>query len=333
MIERRLGKRGSHSSPNQTWNHEKETPTFSCMKSFPIFLMALLILGCKDDRTDRIRSAPLLTSTFVDQSGNQISIKGRADRIISLSPSITETLFAIGAGDQVVARSEACDYPEDALFLPSVSMETELNSEAMSGLDPQVILLPDGLLDQEAISQLQASGLPILTVKTESLADVYESIRVLGKLSGHPEQAKILADSLQQTEQLIVSRTQNLIQYGTVILVESDPLTVTGGSGLFQELIEKAGGKNRFEGAPFVLYTTTEEELYTMKPEYIFIPSREQQVYQLLVEKYPALYETPAAALNQVFVMDPDLIYRPGPRIIEGLSQMARTLHSDLTDL
>lgn len=311
----------------------KETHTFDSMKSFPFLLLILLVLGCSNDRKDRIRSAPLLTSTFADQAGNTVSIKGHAERIISLSPSITETLFAIGAGNQIVARSEACDFPEDVFFLPSVSLETDLSKEALSGLNPQVILLPDGILDQEGISQLRDAGLPILTIRTESLSEIYESIRLLGKLSGKNEPANQLADSLQQKEELIVTRTENLIKYGTVILVESAPLTVTGGAGLFQEMIDKAGGKNRYAEAPSVLYSTTEEELYTMKPEYIFVPSREQQVYQLLIEQYPALYETPAATLNQVFIMDPDLIYRPGPRIIEGLSQLAKTLHSDLTDL
>lgn len=303
------------------------------MKYFWIAIIGSILFSCSSDRTNRIRTAPLLTRSFVDHLGNQISLKGKVERIVSLSPAITETLYAIGAGDQVIGRSEACDFPEDVIFLPGLSLKTDLTSGGLLELAPQLLLIPDGILHPDQFKYLKNHNLPFLVIRTESLSDVYESIRFLGDVTDNRAVAAYLADSLQARENRIVAHTRDLIKYGTAVLVDNDPLVVAGGQGLFQELISKAGGQNRFQETSTTLYETNEAEFHAMKPEYLFIPSKESQVYQMLIGQYPSIYDTPAAALNQVFVLDPDLIYRPGPRIIEGLRLMAQSLHSDLTDL
>lgn len=301
------------------------------MKPYIFLLSVLLLLSCEDaNRSKTIRSAPLITSSYQDDSGHLLTLRAAPKRIISLAPGITETLYAIGASSQMIARSTACNYPEEVFFLPAIDPQTDFVPDSMQSWEADVIFVPDGFYSKEILDQYAAQGLPIFSLKTESLQDVYRSIRMIGEITGRATEATQLADSLEQQEQLLVSRTENLIKYGTVMLIDSDPLTVAAGEGLFQEMIDKAGGKNRYAEAPGVLYQTTEEECQTMKPEYFLIPSRESQVYQLLIERYPMLYETPAAALNQVFVLDPDLIYRPGPRIIEGLQQMAQALHSEI---
>lgn len=304
------------------------------MKPYFLFLLVLLIASCSDStRSKTIRSAPLITSSYQDDSGHLLKLTARPERIISLAPGITETLFAIGASQQMIARSTACNFPEEVFFLPSIDPQTDFVPDSMLSWEADIIFVPDGFYPKETLDQYVAQGLPIFSIKTESLQDVYRSIRIMGEITQHPEVAGALADSLENQEKLLVSRTENLIQYGTVMLIDSDPLIVAGGIGLFQELITKAGGKNRYEAGESVLYATTEEECNSMKPEYLLIPSRESQVYQLLIERYPMLYETPAAALNQVFVLNPDLIYRPGPRIVEGLRQMAQALHSEISNV
>lgn len=304
------------------------------MKPYFFFLLVLLIVSCTDsNRSKTIRSAPLITSSYQDDSGHLLKLTSRPQRIISLAPGITETLYAIGASQQMIARSTACNFPEEAFFLPAIDPQTDFVPDSMMSWEADVIFVPDGFYPKETLDQYATMGLPIFSIKTESLQDVYRSIRMIGEITQQSERANALADSLENQEKALVARTENLIRYGTVMLIDSDPLIVAGGQGLFQEMIDKAGGKNRYEAGASVLYSTTEEECQSMKPEYLLIPSRETQVYQLLIERYPMLYETPAAALNQVFVLNPDLIYRPGPRIIEGLRQMAQALHSEIANV
>ncbi len=304
------------------------------MKPFFLIVLVLLIISCADSNRKRsIQSAPLITSTYRDDADHLLALQAPPERIISMAPALTEVLFAIGAGPNMVARSEACNYPDDALFLPAIDLETEFIPDSLAKWNPDLVLVPDGYYSGELLDQYAKAGLPLFVIRSESLEEVFRSIRLIGEVTGHQENADALADSLIHRAAELRARTENLIHYGSTLLIDSDPLRVAGGQGLFQELIELAGGKNRFEEAPAILYTTTEEELYSMRPEYLFIPSREPQIYQLLINRYPALYDTPAAANNQVFILDPDIIYRPGPRIVEGAREIAQALHSELADM
>lgn len=293
-----------------------------------------LVLSCEDaDRKRVIRSAPLLSSHFQDDAGHTLSYTKSPERILSLAPSLTEIIYAIGAGPQLVARTSACNYPEEVMFVPALDLENGITIDSLKSWNADLILFPEGFYSAVEVNKFAAQGLPVFVVKSESLADVYRSIRLIGAVLGRSEAAGFLADSLQEMEQKISARTENLVHYGTILLLDGNPLTVAGGSGLFQELIHKAGGKNAFEEIQSPIGSVTEEEIFAKKPEYLLLPSREPQVYQLLIERYPSIYSTPAGALSQVFVINPDWVYRPGPRIIEGLRQMAQALHSEMVEV
>ncbi len=296
-----------------------------------LFFCAVLLSACNgNQRQAIIRSAPLISTQHQDDAGRTLRFFTSPKRVVSLAPNLTEMVFAVGAGNLLVARSSACDYPGEALFLPAFDLEAGLPADSLLAMKADVILLPKGYFPAADIDMLVEAGLPLFELAGDSLRDVYRGLRMLGHMLGKTEQASQLADSLEKTEQSIVARTQNMVAYGTVMVLEREPLTVAGGTGLLQELIVKAGGKNRYADSSSPLVSTTEAELFDKKPEYLLIPNAAPQMYQLLIEQYPSLYDTQAAAKNQVFVLQPELVFRAGPRVLEGLRQMASALHSEM---
>jgi len=115
------------------------------MKPYLLIIFVFILLSCEDsNRTRTIRSAPLITSSYQDDSGHLLKLTARPERIISLAPGITETLFAIGASEQMIARSTACNFPEEAFFLPDIDPQTDFVPDSLISWEADVIFVPDG---------------------------------------------------------------------------------------------------------------------------------------------------------------------------------------------
>ncbi|MDX2285649.1 MAG: helical backbone metal receptor [Bacteroidia bacterium] len=302
-------------------------------KSGFLLLMAAALLwaGCRDGRRKLVEAAPLISTTYRDDAGRQFSLADPPDSVISLAPNITEMIFAIGAEDRLAARSQACDYPPAAAMLNEIVTYPALDLEQIQAAGGDLLITTDEIFTPDDIAQLERLGLPIYLQSYDSLADVYRCIRTLGELLDRREPARRLADSLQQIERAVSEAVTAFVKYKTVILISADPLKVVGGTGFLNELLVKAGGTNVFAGKPEAYYSTTVEELLQQQPEVMILPSTDPQVYAQLIALYPALYNTPAEVNKQVHTIHPDLLYRPGPRMIEGLAELAHLLHSSVT--
>lgn len=287
-----------------------------------------MVFSCNQDKKQLVKDAPLISRSFTDATGNVILLPSAPSSVVSIAPSLTEIIFAIGAQDKLVARSEACTYPPAALSIPEVPTLPILDLDSLKRVEADLLISTDDVFDTAAVRLLSQAGMPVFLLKSQRLEDMYTSILALGDLLGENKTARNLADSLLQIEKHIVDSTVNQIHYRTAIIVSSDPLRVVGGTGLLNELIEKAGGMNVFEAAPMALYETTAEEILKAQPEFLIIPAKNDQVYGDLLVQYPALYQTPAEILKQVHIVDPDPFYRASPRMIEGLLTLTHILHS-----
>jgi iron complex transport system substrate-binding protein len=295
-------------------------------------LLLGLLTACEgnDERRRLVEDAPSIAQHLEDQVGRELTLSNKPTRIISLAPNITEILFAIGAEDKLVARSQACDYPAEVDRYPTVTTYPELDLEQLKALDPDLIITTDEIFTPEDLALLDKLQLPIYLQRYDSLADVYRGMRELGEVLDVADQANRVADSLMALEQRVLDSTANAVHYRTTVLISNDPLKVVGGQGYLNQLIVNAGGLNVFADVQQPYPTTTVEQLLKAEPEYLILPSKQQGVYANLLEQYPALYNTPADVYDQVYVIDPDLLYRPGPRMLQGLLQLTHVLHSKL---
>lgn len=297
-----------------------------------LLLIGWICLSCESQQRKKlVEEAPAITQKLVDQTGREIVLSQRPKRIVSLAPNITETIFALGAQAKLVARSQACDYPPAVFDIPEVQTFPQLDLEQIRQTEADLLLTTDEIFTPEDIEQLARIGLPTYLLHYEGLGDVFNAISDLGVLLQHEDRASQLIDSLQTITQQVHDSTRNLIHYGTVILISDDPLIVAGGGGYLDSMIYLAGGKNLFGHQEAAYYRTTVEEILQQKPEFLILPSKDDQVYGRLIATHPALYYTPADKNKQVHILDPDLLYRPGPRLVEGVLDLTQILHTRLT--
>ncbi|MEJ2757216.1 MAG: cobalamin-binding protein [Anaerolineales bacterium] len=282
--------------------------------------------------------APVVESTIIeleDSNGVVVTLEGPAQRIISLAPSTTEILFAIGAGDQVVGREDFTNYPEAALALPSIGGTWgDLNIEAILGLEPDLVLAAP-LTTPEQVQSLTDVGLTVFQVANPSDLDgMYDLLRTAAILTAHEEETETLIASLQErvdavTDVIASAETTPLVFYE---LDSTDPSApYTSGPGTYVDsLITLAGGENlgaAFEGA---WVSVSSEELIDRNPEIILLGDSLFGVTVEDVSARPGWDAISAVQTGQVYPFNDDTVSRPGPRLVDGLEEMAKLIHPEL---
>ena len=293
--------------------------------------MALLALGCADaEKRKQVEGAPLISLTYTDDWERSFTFQNPPQKVVSIAPNITEIIFAIGAEDKLVGRSQACDYPDEVLMFPEITTFPQLDLEQLKVLDADLIFSTDEIFTKDDLAQLDRLDFPVFIQHYEDMQDIYRGIQKIGHVLQVDTAAQNLVDSLQTLEQRIIDSTENQIKYQTMILISADPLKVVGGAGFLNQLIEKAGGKNVFAENDEAYPEMTPEAILKAQPEFLILPSNDPQVYADLLAKYPILYNTSADQLKQVHIIDPDHLYRPGPRTLTGLLELTHILHTQL---
>lgn len=294
-------------------------------------LISSLLLSCGNTgRRDLVKNAPTISVTYTDATGRSVNLKQIPQKVISLAPNITEMIYLIGAEEKLVARSQACDYPPEVFEKTEVNTYPAIDREQLKSLGADMLLATNEIFGPDAIASIEEVGLPVYLQAYDSIAMIFEAMRTLGKMLEAEAQSNRVADSLGLILEKVVESTAPEIKYGTVILVSADPLIVVGGKGFLHEMIQKAGGKNAMAELDQAYAKATVESILAAQPEYLILPSKSDQAYAELISLYPALINTPADKSKQVYLVDPDLFYRPGPRMLDGLLELTGILHSTL---
>ncbi|MFN0202411.1 MAG: ABC transporter substrate-binding protein [Bacteroidia bacterium] len=302
------------------------------MKTFAKYsFFVLLFAACQSSDKKMVQNAPMITQSYRDDMGREVGLPAKIERVVSLAPSITEMIYAIGGQDKLVARSQACDFPAETAQKEIVTTYPNVDLEALKAKNPEVVLLTDEIFGSELIPNIEKLGLKVYLQGFLHTQDIPRCMRNLGKILDCEKKANQVADSLENLEKNIVKLTENQAKYRTLMLVSDNPLIAIGGKGFLHEMIQKAGGKNIFENKKEAYPVVTIEEILDMQPEYLILPTKNDQLYAQIMTQYPMLQHTVANAQKQVFMLDPDFLFRPGPRTMEGLMQLTNTLHSTLT--
>lgn len=253
-------------------------------------------------------------------------------RIISLIPSNTEVLFALGLGESVVGVTDFCNYPpemETAVAegrIQRVGDAHTLNEELIVSLEPTLVLF--GFDNEEVVSRLNSLGIVTAVISPRSIDEAVESIITIGELTGRQGKARLLADEMETGFAAVAEKTAALSDEEkprVAFVLDLEWLFVAGSGTLEDELIALAGGINAFEIDGYD--SVSEEVIVESRPHIILggFPYREQ----ILAEK-EAWKEIPAVKNEKVHDIDGDIVNRPTPRLVEGLRQLLDILHPDL---
>jgi iron complex transport system substrate-binding protein len=272
---------------------------------------------------------------LTDGLNRQVTLPAPAQRIISLAPSNTEILFAIGAGNQVVGRDELSDFPAEAKEIPPVgSSFTGLNNEAILNLKPD-LLLATGVNTPEQVKEFEDLGLTVYYLPNPvELEDMYQNLLVTGQLTGHEDEAASLVETLKGRVEAVVGKTAPVSALPKVFyeLDSTDPnAPYTAGAGTFIDtLIQMAGGQNVGSVLESEYGQLSTEELLVQNPDLILLGDAAYGVTVESVGQRAGWEELDAVKNGQVYAFDDNLISRPGPRLVDALEELAKRIHPEL---
>lgn len=323
-----------------------------------LLLMALLITlitGCSPQATPTTASLPKeipatklpatespttsptssSNSTFTDGLGREITLKDIPQRIVSTAPSNTEILFAIGAGNQVVGRDQFSDYPEAAKKVTDIGTTSDkLNTEQIVSLQPDLVLAAE-INTPEQVKQLEDLGITVYYLKNpHTLEEMYGNLETVAKLTGHEADAATLIESLKKRVAAVDEKIAPINSRPSVFyeLDSTDPAKpYTAGKDSFVSLlIDRAGGANmaaNLEGYPQLSL----EQIVAADPAFIILGDATWGgVTPEMVAARPGWKNLSAVKNGKVVTFDDNLVSRPGPRLVDGLEQLAKLLHPEL---
>ena len=275
--------------------------------------------------------------TVTDDFGYTVTISARPQRIVSLAPANTEILFAVGAGDRVVAVTEYCTFPEEATKLPIIGGYSTVNVERVITAKPDLIIAYYGN-GEETISHLKNLGYTVLTLNADSISGTIKDIRIVGKAVGCEAEAEALIADMESRMAAVSEKLAGIPESEKPTMVHSmwtDPLWVSGSSTFQDEMIAFAGGINAVaetEGWGIV----TLEKFLLIDPDIIFVDTGmgmgegAQDVLKNYFLTEPRLSTLTAVQTGQVYAVNADIIDRGGPRIVEGIEAIASIAHPEI---
>lgn len=265
---------------------------------------------------------------IVDDMNYCTEITEKPLRIVSLSPSHTEVLFALGIGDRVVGRTDFCDYPDTTKNIPSVGGYSQPSLESILIVQPDLVIAAFGTA-QELLDQLRELGIKVVGYNPNTLDDVLKHIWEIGKITGSEEKAAELIDDMRVRIDQVKEKVREANRPLVFWEVWHDPLYSAGPGSYIDDLINIAGGVNLASDAdtPWPVYSL--EVLLVKNPD-IYIATKDQWSSPGNIHDRPGYDQIKAIKSDRVFVIDANNVNRPGPRLVDGLETIVRLIHPEL---
>ena len=249
-------------------------------------------------------------------------------RVISLAPNLTEIVFAVGGGDRLVGNTTYCDYPAEAKSIPKVGDTLHPELERIIALRPQVVLISTASQLEVFTQQLQDRNIAVFVTDPHDLEGVFRSIEQIGQILGQADKASSLVKSLHER----VAAVEEAVTDGQKIRVfyqaSAEPLYTAGRDSFVTDLIRRAGGVSVTATVSGAWLRYSNESALASKPGAIILPTGGSMgtANSTVIE---ALNRSPAVLAGRVYKINDDHLARPGPRLVDGLEELARALHPD----
>ncbi len=270
---------------------------------------------------------PQFPLTIADSGGYSFTLEAAPQRIVSHSPAVTEILFAIGAGDRVVAVDEFSNYPEAAVALQQVRY-SDPDPEQAVALEPDLVIFAGR--QQGSIETFRALGLPVFfNEEPATIEDVLTNIMLIGRLVGEQEAAEVLVAEMRGRIDAIARRVSDVTEGPTVFYELTDGLYTVGPDSFIGGMLTLLKARNIAEGADSAFPQLTAEVVVERNPEVILLADGDFGVTLETLKKRPGWAKIAAVESGRVVAVNPDTSSRPGPRIVDALEAFAQALYPD----
>lgn len=285
------------------------------MKYFSVTIALLLLLTCNGQAQ----------RTVEDELGRKVVVSDKPHRIVSLVPSITDTLYAMGAGPDIVGVSNYTKFPEEAKKKPSVGEPLNPSIETIVSLHPDLVLAVEDMNSAETPKQLEKLGIPIFVIHPHGISGIYASITNLGNVLNRKQDADNLVTRLRSREEAVRNQVKGKLAPRVFFVVWPDPIITAGKSAFITELIEVAGGKSITDDLPQDWPQMSLEAVVARKPDSLVLANGQPFSLDDLKKK-PGWSNLEALKANHVFYTD-DRILHPSPAAFDALEDLANQFH------
>jgi len=290
---------------------------------------ALSTFSCAN-RTPVSSSEPIAaTRAFVDDEGRTIALPERINRVVSLAPNLTEIVFALGAGDRLVGNTTYCDYPVEAKSVTKVGDTLHPSIERIIALKPEVVLVSTASQLEAFTRQLDNHQIAVYVTNPKTLDEVFRSMKNLGELLGEQSRADSVITELQSRAEKVETATKQAKPLRVFYQVSGEPLYTIGRDAYLTDLVRRAGGVSVTADVASGFPRYSDEAALAAQPEAIILPTG-GSMGSANTTVALSLKNSPAARNNRVYKINGDLLSRPGPRLLDGLEEMARALHPEV---
>jgi iron complex transport system substrate-binding protein len=254
---------------------------------------------------------------------------GPATRVVSLSPSTSEAMFAIGAGPVVVGRSKFCDYPPEIVSRPQVGGYVDASLEAILALRPDLVVGARGPSGPGLSEKLAARGVATFFPETESFAEIDAMILGLGARTAHDDDAKRVVRDLDARVAEVERAIAGAARPRVLLVFGIEPIVAAGGKTFADEMLRRAGGEN-VAGDATGYPTLGMERIIVLDPDVVLNAAiGEARAEERISKDAPGWSSLRAVKEGRVVVLRDEVVLRPGPRVVDGLRVVARALHPD----
>ncbi len=291
---------------------------------FLIFICVLGFLlwnfyGCQNKNLEEKQIYLKIT----DDLEREVVLKNKPLRIISLAPNITEILFALEGGQAITAVTDYCDYPEQAKFKPRISGMINPNYEKIIELNPDLIIMTVEGNNQNDFDKLEKLGYIIYVTRPKNIKGILKSITDIGKIIGAEERSAALVKQLNERQAVIFQSIRNSLPSKLFFIISVQPLISAARGTFIDEMITLLGGINIAAGSIVQYPIINRETVLKQNPDIIVAMEDVVKNKYELLKHFPEWKNLKAFQNNKVFIVDSNILSRPGPRIIDGFGILA----------
>jgi iron complex transport system substrate-binding protein len=268
------------------------------------------------------------TREVVDEAGRRVPIPARIDRIVSLAPNLTEIVYAVGAGNLLVGNTQYCDYPAEAKNVAKIGDTMHPSVERIIALKPQVVLVSTASQLEAFTRQLDDQRIVVYVTNPRSLEEVFRSITTLADMFGEHDRGAALVADLRRRADAVDAATKQLKAVKVFYQVADEPLYTIGRDAYLTDLVRRAGGVSVTADVAGAFPRYSDESALAARPEAIILPTGGAMGSANSTIARP-LKNSPAVLNNRVYKINDDHLSRPGPRLVDGLEEMAHALHPE----
>ena len=301
-----------------------------------LFAVVALVVGCAPAAVATPTAAPTarpaaagaaFPMTVADDAGRQVTIGKLPTRIVSIAPSNTEVLYALGLGEKVVGVDQFSNFPAEAKAKATLGSYIKPNLEALVAASPDLVFATAAHA-KTVIPELEARNITVVAVDPKTVDEVYDRIKLVGKITGQESQADRIVAEMRERMSSTAAKVKDAPKRR--VFLELSPQLHTAGPGTFvHDLIERSAGQNIAADSGQQWPQLSQEALVQRDPEVVLLADDAAGETPATVKARPAWDRVAAVRADRVVVIDPDITNRPGPRLADGLEAVARALHPE----